>query len=255
MQLTSFGDVNILLVSLLGEIRTILGEKLIGLYLFGSLVWGDFDHEISDIDLLAAISDDLNSAQHTELKSMHDNFALQHPHWDNRIEVQYLSRKGLKAFKTQKSKMSVISPGEPFHEVEAGKEWLMNWYFVQEYGLTLFGRAPESLIEPISDDEFIQAVKEHALSWRENSVNAKESRAYQSYAVLTLCRALYSINFHVQVSKRIAAEWAKGKLPEWAHLIENAMLWRADWRNTDTHPEASYPEVVEFVNFVTDQIN
>ncbi len=254
MKPTSYGDINWLLGSLLQEIQTILGEKLIGLYLYGSLVWGDFDHEISDIDLLAAISDELDSDQLAKLNSMHDSFALQNPQWDNRIEVQYFSLNGLKTFKTQRTKMAVISPGEPFHEVEAGKDWLTNWYFVQEYGLTLFGPAPESLIEPISHDEFIQVVKGQALSWRTYIENTRNSRAYQGYAVLTLCRALYTIQHRTQVSKKQAAVWAQKQLPKWSPLIENALLWRADWRNKNVDPEASYPEVVEFVNYVADQV-
>jgi predicted nucleotidyltransferase len=51
---TPYADVNQLLEQLLSSLQTILGKKLVGLYLYGSLVTGDFDHECSDIDLLAA---------------------------------------------------------------------------------------------------------------------------------------------------------------------------------------------------------
>ncbi|HLQ30214.1 MAG TPA: hypothetical protein VK140_13360, partial [Ktedonobacteraceae bacterium] len=47
--LTPYADINKLLNLLLSRIQAILGEKLIGLYLFGSLVAGDFDYESSDI--------------------------------------------------------------------------------------------------------------------------------------------------------------------------------------------------------------
>jgi hypothetical protein len=33
-----------------------MGDRLIGLYLFGSPDSGDFDYRVSDIDLLAAVS-------------------------------------------------------------------------------------------------------------------------------------------------------------------------------------------------------
>ena len=46
---TPYAEINTLLDRLLLRIQTILGKKLIGLYLFGSLVTGDFDHKSSDV--------------------------------------------------------------------------------------------------------------------------------------------------------------------------------------------------------------
>jgi predicted nucleotidyltransferase len=53
MQVTSYTDINALLDSLLMHMQNILRQKLVGLYLYGSLVSGDFDYESSDIDVLA----------------------------------------------------------------------------------------------------------------------------------------------------------------------------------------------------------
>ena len=50
---TAYADINELLEILLTSMQKILGEKLVGLYLYGSLVIGDFDPAISDIDLFA----------------------------------------------------------------------------------------------------------------------------------------------------------------------------------------------------------
>ncbi len=41
---TPYADINELLDQLLSRIQAILSERLIGLYLFGSLVTGDFDY-------------------------------------------------------------------------------------------------------------------------------------------------------------------------------------------------------------------
>ena len=48
---TPFDDINALLQNLQIELQSILGEKLVGIYIYGSLVWGDFNHTTSDIDL------------------------------------------------------------------------------------------------------------------------------------------------------------------------------------------------------------
>ena len=175
---------------LLSGMRHILGDKLIGLYLYGSFVWGDFDHDVSDIDLLAVLASDLDDAEFAAIQRMHDAFAADHARWNDRIEVQYFSASGLRSFKTQASSMANISPGEPFHRIIAGREWLMNWYFVP--GLrrhTLWPTASHAHRAGVQA-EFIAAVREHAEDWREHVNQTKGSPPYQAYAILTMCRAL-----------------------------------------------------------------
>jgi predicted nucleotidyltransferase len=72
---TPCADINQLLELLLSGIQNILGAKLIGLYLYGSLVIGDFDPNISDIDLVAALSSDIDDKEFGALQKMHDDFA------------------------------------------------------------------------------------------------------------------------------------------------------------------------------------
>jgi predicted nucleotidyltransferase len=70
MRVTEYANVDELLGALLSEVRNILGEKLVGLYLYGSLAWGDFDHEVSDIDLLAATTTGIDDEEFAALKRM-----------------------------------------------------------------------------------------------------------------------------------------------------------------------------------------
>jgi predicted nucleotidyltransferase len=252
---SSYQSINILLQSLLTDILEVLRDKLVGFYLYGSLVWGDFDYEISDIDLLAAVSADITEDELILLQKMHADFAIRNMEWDNRIEVQYYSTDGLKNFRIKPSEMAVISPGEPLHIVEAGIQWLTNWYFVQDYGITLYGPAPSTIIEPITKEEFINAVKDHALEWIVYIKNTIHSRSYQAYAILTMCRALYSVNNGEQISKIKAARWFKKEIPEYSLLIDNALDWRADYRNKNMNNEKTYLETVEFVLFVIDRIS
>jgi predicted nucleotidyltransferase len=74
MHQTPYADVNRLLESLLSRMRHIFREKLVGLYLYGSLTTGDFDPESSDIDLLAATSSDVSEAEFDTLRAMHRDF-------------------------------------------------------------------------------------------------------------------------------------------------------------------------------------
>lgn len=149
MQITSYPDIEELLSRLLCQIQRILDNNLIGLYLYGSLVTGDFDLEISDIDMLAVTLCDIDSQQFEQLRNMHNEVSTEYPKWDGRIEIQYLSANALQTFKTHQSQIAVISPGEPFNIKDAGIDWLINWYIVRQQGMVLFGPNPQTVIPPI----------------------------------------------------------------------------------------------------------
>jgi hypothetical protein len=239
-----------LLDALREGIQAVLGQKLVGLYVYGSLVWGDFDPAASDVDLLAALTADLTDPEFEAIRAFHADFVARFPAWDDRIEVQYCSVAGLQHFREVSSPMCVISPGDPFHRLTAGPDWLMNWYFVRTYGLTLYGPPPETVIAPISKAEFVNRARLDAPFWRGHIVNTRDSRQYQAYAVLTLCRCYYTVTHGEQVSKRRAAIWAAEQLPDWADLIQAALIGRSD----PAQNCVTYPEAERFVHFMADLI-
>jgi hypothetical protein len=232
------------------DIRAVLGEKLVGLYLYGSLVWGGFEPETSDIDLLAALATEVDTRESDCLKRMHDRFAEQHPAWHDRIEVQYVSLEGMATFKHRASRIAAISPGEPFELKHVGRHWLLNWYSVREKGLALYGPPPTSIIAPISRDEFAESVREHALAWTD-WVREQHRRKAQAYAILTMCRALYACQLGEQPSKPQAARWTQTQMPEWAGLIEDALAWR---KAEDIAGDDTYERTVAFVTAVSRRV-
>ena len=249
MHATLYPDVNCILADLLAGMQRILGEKLIGLYLYGSLTTGDFDPMISDIDLLAALTDDLIDHEFDALDRMQNDLVIANPHWYGRIEIGYMTARGLKTFRTEASTIAIISPGEPFHRKEAGKDWLINWYIVRRQGRTLYGPSPKTLIDPISHEEYLSTVRSHTLYWAEWVYHMTERKG-QSYVILTLCRALYALHHGEQTSKLRAATWATEQWPEWSALILNALAWRAADDDRDVDHDATFAETVRFVQFM-----
>lgn len=110
--------INLLLEQLLSEVQKIFGKKLIGFYLFGSLVTGDFERGSSDIDLVAVTASDIDEQELEELQQMHRDFVdKKNKEWDDRIEVAYLSVTALKTFKVRATVAQRYSlrlvPGHP----------------------------------------------------------------------------------------------------------------------------------------------
>src|SRR5260370_12734072 len=56
---TSYSEVNTVLGLLLSEVRALVGEELLGMYLYGSLSLGAFEPGSSDIDFLLPTADAL----------------------------------------------------------------------------------------------------------------------------------------------------------------------------------------------------
>lgn len=248
MNITQYPDVDEILNTLLLKIKSVLGGKLVGLYLHGSLVIGDFEANISDIDLVAALSSEINDQEFEKLRKMHDEFVSEHKEWYDRIEVCYITVNALKAVRSRTSNIINISPGEPINRKEAIREWLMNWYLIREKSKTLFGPPPTTIVESISKEEFIQSVKDHAKSWNKWVEDMRNPYA-QSYAILSMCRALYVVRNGDQVSKTQAALWAQKELPEWSDVIQNAITWRHGEKYT-TADNKTFPKTVEFINYV-----
>jgi hypothetical protein len=68
---------------------------------------------------------------------------------------------------------------------------------------------------------------------------------YQSYAVLTMCRSLYTLKFGDVVSKSQAATWAQETLgAPWAGLI----AWAAAWRPGE--PARPRDRILDFIRYV-----
>jgi hypothetical protein len=225
--LTPYDDVNQILGELLDGVSAVLGDALVGLYLYGSLTYDGYTENVSDIDLLAALTRDLRDSELAALAAMHAALVDRRPGWADRIEVIYLSTDALRTYKVKRSPIAVISPGEPLHfrEEQAGDDWLMNWYLVLEHGQTIAGPPPEDFIEPASIDEFINAIRAHARDWGLwiDHLDTAKSRAY---AVLTMCRTLYSDRHRSHVSKQTAADWVADQLPEFRQLITDALFLR-----------------------------
>jgi len=251
MNWTQHNEVNAILKELHGEHLQIFGNKLVGFYLYGSLMWGDFDISSSDIDTMCALTSEVTHDEIELLRKMHSKIIDRYPQWTNRIEVQYASVEGLKHFRRKTSKIGAISPGEPLHIVEGGIDWLDAWYLIQQYGKTLYGMDKKEVIPHIDKEEFVQAIRSYAHRFRERIKGYKNCLGSQAYGVLTMCRALYTVKTGEQISKLAAAHWAMDLLPEYRKLIEIALEWR---KLQNKKPQDTYAIAEKFIFDVTGRL-
>lgn len=212
--------------ALVSAIRDVLGDDLVGLYLYGSAVTGGFDPAVSDLDLAAITAREVEDIDLAGIELMHARFADQRPEWRDRIEVVYIGRATLWTFRTSVGSLAVISPGEPLHvRDDRVADWLQNWYLIRETGETLHGPAADNLFPRIEWPEFVAATRRYAHEVQNRQRDGVGSGTL-AYTILTMCRALHVVREHATASKQEAAAWVTREMPDWAWLIDAALSCR-----------------------------
>lgn len=226
-----------------------IGTSLVGLYVYGSLATGTFEPEVSDIDLIAVLRDQPDEALFRRLDVMHAALARTEPVWDDRIEVDYVSAQGLARCRTRSTTIVRISPGEPLHLIEAGRDFILDWHPARADGIALEGPPLDSLVPPIPEAEYIHEVRTYLAGFC-SRFDDDASSGSQAYAILTMCRGVAALAFGERLSKREAAARIQREFPRWSDLIDRALGWRERQWSLDRSDAGE--TVVETRAFITE---
>ncbi|MCJ7583550.1 MAG: DUF4111 domain-containing protein [Anaerolineales bacterium] len=217
-----YPEVNAILHELLTSVQSILGDHFIGMYLFGSLATGDFDQD-SDVDYVVVTDDVLSNELVSALQDMHMSIATIDSWCATQLEGSYVPQGALRRYDPVRALHLHIDrgKGERLNKMQLdnsppSRAWWGGWVLLRdslrEKGITLAGPAPRTLIDPVSPEELEQAAQAILQGWAAQILDTPaeiDSRGYQSYTVLTLCRILYTLQNSSVASKPVAARWAQ----------------------------------------------
>lgn len=227
---TKIAEINSLLNYFIHSVEPILINDLVGIYLTGSLSYGDFSLTRSDIDLLVVVKKPLSPQQIEQITILHNQINQKHPAWDKRIECSYLPCELLESKTPPTTPRPYYGEGTFYPAAPYGNEWMINNYLLQQHAITLFGPDFKTLL---SASISINSVKEACLTdlkteWapKLNNEEYLNNPHYQSYLVLNLCRILYTVLQNKTGSKKTSAAWVKKKYPHWQELINVAESWQ-----------------------------
>ena len=228
---TPYPEVNELLLRLLVNAKNILRDQFVGMYLYGSLSSGDFDPESSDIDFLFVTTDALSAETIAQLETIHQQTWATSDKRAGKLEGAYVPQDLIRRHDPNGIHCPTINEGK-FYLDRPGSDWIIQRHVVREYGVTIEGPDPRTLIDFVSPDEIREAVRGVLREWwfpmLENPAWLREnSRGYHSYAILTMCRVLHALEHGTIASKPVAAKWAQAKLGgKWTDIIHLALLAR-----------------------------
>ena len=91
-ELTKYPQVNELLNEASKALQEIFQSNLTGVYVMGSLTYGDFNPSRSDIDLVVVLDRPAGKKEIEQLRRLHKELEVNYPEWEKRIESQYVPR-------------------------------------------------------------------------------------------------------------------------------------------------------------------
>jgi hypothetical protein len=249
---TPYPAINTVLIEWAEGLKRLLGKKIVGLYLSGSLAYGDFVPERSDIDLQAVVRSPLAEDELRSVEELHRQLEGRHPQWADRIECSYVLLELMRELTPPATPRPWWGFGSWYAEAPAGNEWIINHYLLSKHGIALEGPDFNELIPPIDIHTVRQAsARDLFQEWVpkiDDGVWLSNSH-YQSYLVLNLCRILRILIDGQPGSKKAAGQWAKATYPQWKNLIEEAERWAY---GGEMKRQA---EAVAFLRFAVEQVN
>ena len=244
---TAYPDVNAVLADFLSSTQTILGDHFRGMYLSGSLALGDFASSRSDIDYVVVTDADLSGDLLSTLRAMHADFNASDSPWATEVEAAYIPQDALRRYNPARACHPHIErgAGEILDMDELGSDWVIQRFIVREHGVVVAGPDPRTLIDPVQPNDLRRAVVTLMDAWWATMCDnptplLRHHIGYQAYAVLTMCRILFTLNSGTVVSKPVAALWAQKQLgARWDALIERALAWRKDRQDRPSDDDVS----------------
>lgn len=230
---TPYPEVNELLHLLLRNVKGILDDSFVGMYLYGSLSSGDFDPQTSDIDFLVVTTDFLSEEIISALEAMHRETWATSVRRAGELEGAYVPKDLIRRHDPHGDPCPTVNEGQ-FYLAPLGSDWIIQRHVVREFGMIVEGPDPKTLIDRVRPEEIRKAVLGVLREWwfpmlDDPSWLRDHGSKYHAFAVVTMCRVCHALEHGTVVSKPKAIRWARANLDaHWAPLIDKAVAAAQD---------------------------
>jgi Domain of unknown function (DUF4111) len=249
---TPFPDLDEVLAELTVRARDILGADFVGGYLQGSFALGDGDMH-SDCDFVTVVAQRPSGAREVRLRALHDELPTRDGHWYRHLEGSYATADDLTRLDVIGADWLYVDHGARGMEWSAHCNSAVARWILREWGITLAGPPPASLVAPVPADLLrdtmrrqLPTLMDDLHSWADFDVAWT-----QRYTVATYCRMLYTLDTGRVASKPRALRWAMSVLdPRWRPLLTQVLDDRSRGLDfTDPPRPGSIESTVDFAAY------
>lgn len=206
-----------------------LGDDFVGMLLLGSLALGDFDPLRSDVDFLVVTHAQPNPAQFEHLRALHARLRTSALPFASNYEGVYIPLANLRRYRPEDAHAWLGSDGHFAWETQ-GSDWILQRHVARERGVIVSGPHPHDLIDAVPAEERLRACAALLQEWwAPKLADPRDLRdaEYQAYAILTMCRARYTLATAEIAGKPLAARWMTERGDaRTAAAISAALQWR-----------------------------
>ena len=230
LQPTPYAEVNAAVHHLLAHLQAVLPEQLVGLYLGGSLALGDFNPHRSDIDFVAVTVDHLAPDLLVALEAVHTRLWATGPAWARKLDGSYVPQPVVRRWTPEHPPCPFVEH-DSFIVTQQGSAVIQR-HILHQCGVVVAGPSPQLLLDPVDADDLRRALRDMLeRGWRPllDDPAWVQQPHKQPFAILTLCRTLYTLEHGVVASKPVAARWCQQALgTPWTAVIAWALAWPQD---------------------------
>lgn len=250
-------DVTLFFTEYLARLQKLLPHGLAGCYLYGSAALGAYDPVRSDLDFLVVLTSSLGEITLPMLDRFHADLCREFP-LARKLEGHFVPLDDIpyRAFSRQ---YPSVADG-----AYQGLQGVMTlyWYQLHTCGVRITGPAPEALF-PSVPWELVQQEMERNINgyWYRRALQPEQTLLGDGavdFAVLTLCRILYTLEHQQIISKADAGQWVQQILPaSWHPLIQEAVRIRTGDAGPSLYTSCQQraEEVRQFILAIREQCN
>jgi hypothetical protein len=215
-------------------LKTILADKLYGIYLYGAIAFPDTE-VVHDIDFHVILTESLKDKEKRDLRDLHATLGEKFPPIGRELDGYYILLE------------EAQSTAPPRHQLLSGivdDSWALHRQHMRAGRcLILHGPDPKQIFPPCTWQDLEQSLLGE-LRYIEDHLHE-----FPDYCILNLCRIMYSVfTKDVVVSKLMCAVWAQDTFPEWKPLIQAARK-SYNKKATTREKEMLDSKVNEFLDF------
>ncbi|PGZ09861.1 nucleotidyltransferase [Bacillus cereus] len=236
-------EVKQLMGQYIAELKEIfLDEKIVGVYIYGSIALGAFHIETSDVDFVTVISDSVNEAEKQQLVELHKK--LSSSTLGKRMDGMYIPLADLGKYNDEMNEYVYCAEGKAdigYWDINA-----VTWWTLKNQGITVIGKEAEDLPFQIKWDDVVNTMKynvEHYWSEKVNRPYLFFIEEWVESAVVTMGRILYTLDHKTIVSKDRGLQYLlERSVKEWESLLKEVERMRHNpkgkkklsiWRRAD----------------------
>ena len=184
---------------------------------------------------------------------MHQRIWTNGMKWSAKIEGAYIPQEFIRRYDPSAPPCPTVNEGR-FYVGNFGSDWIIQRHVVRECGVVLAGPDPKTLIDHVSSDDLRYSVIESLNEWwflllDDPSWLQSHECNYHGFTVITMCRALHTLQHGIIASKPVAAKWAQEKFgSRWSELISKAIATQYGEKYSILN------ETLDFICFTQEQV-